>query len=185
MYSILVNPTHAVTGTLAPLLSLLRVYFLILLRFNILFFLFIPSSPFSSALAIGPFILLILYAHCLSSTDPQARTPHLLRALGCCSFPSLILSASPKRSCCLHSVRSVQCWAPRWRPYNRPQINFHLWNRFPSPVSEARGLGSCSGRRRLGERRARDSSSSTRPPAVLFPEFLKQSLMLPITPSLY
>lgn len=127
MYSILVNPTHAVTGALAPSSPFLRVYFLILPRFNILFFLFIPYSPLAFALAIGPFILLILHPRCLTSMDPQGLTPPSRLPSGSWA-PSFPYQSRPPPQSLLLPFSSPSSALHNPELLLQPASDFHLWN---------------------------------------------------------
>lgn len=121
MYSILVNPTHAVTGALAP---------------SSLFCGFIFSFPcdlifFSFSLFLTPLWLCIgnrpVYLIDFAPLPPRfyrsawARTPSSL-----CTWspsPSFSHLPLPPKIMCLHSVSSVQRCTPHRRPYSRPLIS--------------------------------------------------------------
>lgn len=121
MYSILVNPTHAVTGALAP--SSLFCGFIFSFPCDLIFFSFsLFLSPLKLCIDNRP-VYLIDFAPPLPHfhRSKWARTPifsaHSVSVL-------FLLSSSPAPEImCLHSVSSVQRCAAPGRPYSRPRIS--------------------------------------------------------------
>lgn len=183
MYSILVNPTHAVTGALAP--SSPFCGFIFSFSRDLIFFSF---SLFLTPLWLctgDRQVYLIDFVPPLSHFHrfPWAHTPSP------CAFrlhplPSLIYPCSP-RSCSLHSVCSVPRGAPRGCPYSRCLISTCG---IPSPLPEGEDPGLWQPRGTAGEREKRGLGV---PYPALVPrlsfcfKFLQVlTLMLPLTPSL-
>lgn len=145
MYSILVNPTHAVTGALAP--SSPFCGFIFSFSCDLIFFSF---SLFLTPLwlCIGHrLVYLIDFVPPLPRFHgfPWAHTSSLC-SLGPRPLPSLIYPCSP-RSFFLDSVCSVLRGAPRRCPYSGSRISTCG---IPSPLSVWEDPGSCSGEALLG-----------------------------------
>lgn len=128
MYSILVNPTHAVTGALAP--SSPFCGFIFSFSCDLIFF--------SFSLFLTPLWLCIgdRLVYLIDFVSPLPRFPRFpwahtssLCALCLRPLPSLIYPCSP-RSCSLHSVCSVLLVHPIGSL--QPVSDFHLWNPFSS-----------------------------------------------------
>lgn len=122
MYSILVNPTQAVTGALAPSSPLCG--FIFSFSCDLIFFSFsLFLTPLWLCVGDRP-VYLIDFAPPMPRfhRSPWAHTP----IFSACSVAvPLLLSFLPRppRSGCLHLVSSTRRCAPRERPHSRPPIS--------------------------------------------------------------
>ena len=148
MYSILVNPTHAVTGALAP--SSPFCGFIFSFSCDLIFFSFsLFLTPLWLCIGDRP-VYLTDFAPLLPQISPCAHTPMFSAGLG--PGPrSAILSPSPPafpkiRLPPLGLISSVV------HPASVPTADhyFHLWNSFPSPGTGSRRSRAPAGVASLG-----------------------------------
>lgn len=135
MYSILVNPTHAVTGALAP--SSLDCGFIFSFPCDLIFFSFsLFLTPLWLCIGNRP-VYLIDFAPLLPRFYGSAlgAHPHLLCALGLRPLPSLIFPCPP-RSCASTQLAQFSAVHPTGVP--PAGSDFHLWNSFRSPCDRSR-----------------------------------------------
>lgn len=171
MYSILVNPTHAVTGALAP--SSPFCGFIFSFSCDLIFFSFsLFLTPLWLCIGDWP-VYLTDFAPPLPHFHrfpPSHTHPHLLCALSPGLPASLISPWPPKIRLPPLSLLSSRSCTPR-HPHSQPPIST-CGIPFSLPLSEAGGPGLLQARRRRAERR-RAPCFLSRPSSAAVPVFSK------------